>query len=264
MNADDSDGISRPVHVAVLGPLEVRVGSVCVTVPGRRQRGILAALALQPGRIVATDHLIRAVWCDKPPRTAMGQVQTGIWMLRTALVTAGGPSEAVQSCATGYRLNNDLCSVDVASYRTKVAAARAMHRRGRLDEAARLVRAAHELWRGPALADITHQGLRSWSTRLEEEHIFAVHYRASLELQLGRHEEVIPELFELVDHYPLRESLHADLMLALYRSGRQADALEVFHGVRRTLAEELGIDPGPVLRTLAQAILRQDSTLIPA
>ncbi|MFE0645075.1 BTAD domain-containing putative transcriptional regulator [Streptomyces sp. NPDC058877] len=234
-----------------------------MTVPGHRQRGILAALALQSGRVVATDHLIKAVWYDKLPRTAMGQIQTGIWMLRTTLVNAGGPAEAVQSCATGYRLNGDLCAVDLASYRAKVADARTMHRRGQLDEAARLVRSAHELWRGPALADITHQGLRSWSTRLEEEHIVAVQYQASLELQLGRHEEVIPELFELVDHYPLREGLHADLMLALYRSGRQADALEVFHGVRQTLADELGIDPGPGLRTLAQAILRQDSRLMP-
>ncbi|WNF30742.1 AfsR/SARP family transcriptional regulator [Streptomyces sp. C11-1] len=235
-----------------------------VTVPGRRQQGMLAALALQSGRIVAAEQLIRAVWYDSPPRTATGQVQTGIWMLRTALVTAGAPSEVVQSHATGYRLNADLCSVDVALYRARLASARAIHRRGWPDEAARLVRSAQDLWRGPALADIPHQGLRSCSMRLEEEHVAAVHYRASLELQLGRHEEVIPELFELVDHYPLRESLHADLMLALYRSGRQADALEVFHSVRRTLSEELGIDPGPVLRTLAQAILRQDSTLLPA
>ncbi|MCI0384117.1 AfsR/SARP family transcriptional regulator [Streptomyces sp. CNQ085] len=231
--------------------------------PGHRQRGILATLALQPGRIVATDHLIEAVWYDKPPRTAMGQVQTGIWMLRTALVNAGGPAEAVQSCATGYRLNSELCSVDVTSYRTKIADARAMQRRGRLDEAVRLVRSAHELWRGPALVDITHRGLRGWAARLEEEHAVALQYRASLELQLGRHEEVIPDLLELVDHYPMRESLHADLMLALYRSGRQADALKVFHDVRQALAEELGIDPGPGLRTLAQAILRQDSRLAP-
>ncbi|MFJ9341891.1 BTAD domain-containing putative transcriptional regulator [Streptomyces sp. NPDC101733] len=256
--------MSRPVHIAVLGPLEVRVGSTHITVPGRRQRGILAALALQSGRIVPTDHLIRAVWYDKPPRTAMGQIQTGIWMLRSALMAAGGPAEAVQSRVTGYRLNSDFCSVDIAGYRAKVAAARELHRWGRLNEAAMTVRSANELWRGPALADITQQGLRSCSTRLEEEHIAAVHYRASLELQLGRHEEVISELFELVDLHPLREGLHADLMLALYRSGRQAEALEVFHGVRRTLAEELGIDPGPTLRTLAQAILRQDSALIPA
>ncbi len=260
---DVGDGISRPVRIAVLGPLEVRVGSDLVTVPGHRQRGILAALALQAGRVVAAGHLIKSVWFDKPPRTVMGQVQTGIWMLRTTLINAGAPADVVQSCATGYRLNGEVCSVDVASYRAKVAEARTMHRRGRLDEAARLVRSAHELWRGPALADLTHQGLRSWSTRLDEEHIVALQYRASLELQLGRHEEVIPELFELVDNYPLRESLHADLMLALYRSGRQADALEVFHGVRQTLADELGIDPGPGLRTLAQAILCQDSRLTP-
>ncbi|MEU8759679.1 AfsR/SARP family transcriptional regulator [Streptomyces sp. NPDC048659] len=264
MNAVDGESGPASVHIAVLGPLEVRVGRTHVPVPGRRQRGILAALALQPGRVVPTDQLIRAVWYDMPPRTAMGQVQTGIWMLRTALVNAGSPSEAVQSCATGYRLNGDCCAVDVAAYRATIAAARDMQRRGRIDEAARLVRSAHELWRGPALADITYQGLRGSATRLEEEYTASVHYRASLELQLGRHEEVLSDLFELVDRYPLRESLHADLMLALYRSGRQADALEVFHGVRRTLAEELGIDPGPTLRTLAQAILRQDSALIHA
>ncbi|MGW0119500.1 AfsR/SARP family transcriptional regulator [Streptomyces sp. NPDC003327] len=247
----------------MLGPLEVRVGSDDVIVPGHRQRGILAALALQPGRVVPTGHLIKAVWHDKAPRTVLGQVHTGIWMLRTTLVNGGAPEDAVQSCATGYRLNGDLCSVDVTAYRAKVAEARAVHQLGRVDEAARLLRAAHELWRGPALADLPHDGLRGWATRLEEEHLVALQYQASLELQLGRHEEVIPELFELVDTYPRRESLHADLMLALYRSGRQADALEVFHGVRQTLAEELGIDPGPRLRTLAQAILCQDSRLTP-
>ncbi|MFJ5833724.1 BTAD domain-containing putative transcriptional regulator [Streptomyces sp. NPDC093089] len=262
-DTDATDSRYRPVRIGVLGPLEVRVGSDLVTVPGHRQRGILAALALQSGRIVAADQLVKAVWYDKPPRTVMGQVQTGIWMLRTTLIEAGAPAEAVQSCATGYRLNGELCSVDVTSYRTKLSEARAMQRRGQLDEAVRLVRSAQALWRGPALVDLTHQGLRSWSTRLEEEHVVALKYRASLELQLGRHEEVIPELFELVDNYPLREGLHADLMLALYRSGRQADALEVFHGVRQTLAEELGIDPGPELRTLAQAILVQDSRLTP-
>ncbi|MGW0118427.1 AfsR/SARP family transcriptional regulator [Streptomyces sp. NPDC003327] len=232
-----------------------------MSVQGHRQRGVLAALALQAGRVVTTDHLIRAVWYDRPPRTAMGQVHTGVWMLRTALVNAGGPADALRSCATGYRLDADLCSVDVTYFRTRIAEARTLQRLGRLDEAVRLVRSAQELWRGPALADITHQGLRGWSTRLEEEHVAALQYRTSLELQLGRHEELIPDLFEWAGHYPLRESLHADLMLALYRSGRQADALQVFHGVRQTLADEVGIDPGPGLRTLAQAILRQDTAL---
>ncbi|MEU6341679.1 MULTISPECIES: AfsR/SARP family transcriptional regulator [unclassified Streptomyces] len=263
MGVQVGDGASRPVQIAVLGPLELRVGRASVTVPGRRQRGLLAALALQPGRIVATDHLIRAVWDERPPRTATGQVQTGIWMLRSALTGAGGPSEALQSCSTGYRLSGELCAVDIATYRARVAAARDMDRWHRPEEAVRLLRSAHELWRGPALLDITYQGLRNALIRLEEEHIATVHYRVTLELRLGRHDEVIPELYELVERFPLRESLHRDLMLALYRSGRQADALGVFRRVRRTLAEELGIDPGPSLRTLAQAILRQDSALMP-
>ncbi|MEU4263017.1 MULTISPECIES: AfsR/SARP family transcriptional regulator [Streptomycetaceae] len=235
-----------------------------VPLAGQRQLRVLTALALVPGRAVPTSQLIGHLWGDRPPRTAPGQLQTSVWMIRRALASVGAPQEIVQSTASGYQLDADYCEIDSNTFRSSVANAKRLLRNNLLEDALERLREALALWRGPALATISSSDLQSRAARLEEERVAALQQRISLEISLGQYEEAIGELTDLIALHPLREELYAHLMLALYLSGRQGDALAVFRRARNTLTDELGIDPGPRLTMLERAILRQDAEMLTA
>lgn len=219
---------------------------------------MLAALASSVNRVVSTDHLIEAVWGGDPPDTARTQIQICLSRLRRLLEPTGA---TVVTQSPGYRLDTAADGIDVDRFETQIRTAERLVMEGQDAEAAQLLRTADGWWRGPALAGIESDALRGTATRLEEERISAVETRLRIELALGRHDRLIPEITALVQAHPLREGLRARLMVALYRSGRQADALEVYREARRRLADDLGLEPGPELRAAEQAVLNGSAAL---
>ncbi|MFC7305456.1 BTAD domain-containing putative transcriptional regulator [Streptomyces monticola] len=252
------------ITVSLLGPVTAATGGGGLAICGERQRRLLASLALSLGEVVPVERLVKDIWGDEPPRTASGQLQTAMWRLRRALEPADADRTAFVTYPAGYQLDRSACTSDVAEFRTKAAEAKELHREGLREPAVERWEEALALWRGPALADVSGSALRARATRLEEERLAALEQRISLEVELGRHARVIGELSDLVAQHPFRESLHAELMLALYQAGRQAEALAAFRRVRALLDQELGISPGARLVELERAILRQDRALLPA
>jgi predicted ATPase/DNA-binding SARP family transcriptional activator len=231
------------VEFRVLGPLEVLEEGQTLDVVGQKPRLLLAVLLLHANEVVSTDRLIEAVWEDDPPRTAHKALQVHVSRLRKLL-----GNERLQTKAPGYVLRVADEELDVERFRRLLADGRP--------------RDALALWRGPPLADHSYTRFaQAEVARLEELRITALEDRIEADLAAGEHTALVGELEELVREHPLRERLHGQLMLALYRAGRQADALEAYQGARRTLTEELGIEPRRELRELQQAILSQDSTL---
>ncbi|MBY8874586.1 winged helix-turn-helix domain-containing protein [Micromonospora sp. PLK6-60] len=250
---DREDG--SPVTFGLLGTVEVRVaGRPPVTLPPAN-RALLARLLLAAGRVVAADTLTDALWAGAPPADAANALQLRVSKLRRALAGAGAGADLVVTRAPGYLLAVPGDAVDAHRFERLLAQARAER-----DPTAALARfdAALALWRGPALADVPDAGwVATEGGRLEELRLGAVEDRLELLLDAGRQAAALPDLERLVAAHPLRERAHRLLMLARYRAGRQADALTAYHALRRRLADELGIDPGPELRALAEAILRQ-------
>ncbi|MFC6091939.1 AfsR/SARP family transcriptional regulator [Saccharothrix lopnurensis] len=244
----------------LLGPVELVLDGRSLDLGGPRQRVVLAVLGLNANRVVPVDQLIDAVWGVNPPSTARGQVQICISALRKLFGDAGR-SGAIATRPPGYLLRLDADEVDSLRFAELVAASREQADAGAPAEAAATLHAALELWRGPALADIPSDLVRRTATVLEEERLAALEARLRLDLVLGRHRDVVGELHALVDEHPLRERLHGFLMLALYRAGRQAEALEVGRRLRAVLVEELGLEPGRELQDLEQAILRREPAL---
>lgn len=254
------------LSVQLLGPVEVRIDDVLVDLGGPQQRAVITHLALEPGHVVSVERLIDRLWGDEPPRTPLGTLQSYVSRLRRALEprrAAGAPAEVLVSEAPGYLLRVDPTQVDVHRFRSLVDEARLAADVG--DHAAALARldVALGLWRGPALAGIGADDLvRPIVVRLEEERAAAVDERFEALLALGRHQEAIPQLQATVDEQPMHERLWGLLALALYRSGRQADALRALSSAREVLLDELGLDPGPDLRELEHRILAQDPALL--
>ncbi len=244
----------------LLGPLEVNADGEFLVIGSARQRIVLAMLLLQANRVVSLERLIAALWGDVPPVTAKSQVQTCISALRRLLPAASG-GQVIETRATGYLIRVPEDQLDVAVSERLVRQARDAAAEGRAEEAVAGLRAALALWRGPALADVESELVQAAATRLTEDGLTVLEDCIDLELGLGRHRELVGELSQLIRQYPLRERLRAQHMLALYRSARQAEALESFHEIRRILAEELGIDPGPELCALERAILASDPAL---
>jgi predicted ATPase/DNA-binding SARP family transcriptional activator len=245
----------------ILGPLEVHDGSGPVRVPGAKERGLLADLLVHAGRVVAADRLVDDLWGDEPPGNPANTLQGRVSALRRALGPAG--AGLVVTSPPGYRLAVEPEQLDAGRFQRLVAEAdAAAAREGQ--RAARLLEAALVLWRGPALAEFAD---RPWAlaeaARLEELRLSAQEALAELRLAGGGHAELVGELEALVAAHPLRERRRGQLMLALYRSGRQADALRVYGETRAILAEELGIDPSPELQRLQRAILTQDPAIAP-
>jgi DNA-binding SARP family transcriptional activator len=240
----------------VLGPLEVESEEGPVAPAGQKQRAVLALLVLNAGRVVSTDALIEALWGESPPRTAGTSLQNFVSQLRKAL-----GAETLVTRPPGYVLVADPGSIDLTRFERL--------RRQALSqppaERAETLRRALELWRGEALADLRYEPcFEIEAARLDELRLATLEERIDAELELGRDARLVGELEALVADHPLRERLRGQLMLALYRSGRQAEALETYQSLRRALVDELGIEPGPALQQINASILRQEVSLDPA
>jgi DNA-binding SARP family transcriptional activator len=249
------------VDFGLLGPLVVRDGTRTVTVSARQQRVLLAALLLNAGRVVSLDALAEVLWGGESPAGARSALHSAVQRLRATL----GPSAAdlIETQPPGYLIAVEDGDLDVRAFSSLAARGHAAAEAGRWTEAADLLRQALALWRGEPLADVPSQLLRDREVPpIEDQRIQALVTRIDADLHLGRHGEMVAELRQLTAAHPLQEQLHAQLMLSLYRSGRQADALAAFQDVRRVLAVELGIDPGPELTMLHQRILAADGELL--
>ena len=249
------------VEFRILGPLEVLDEDRPVALPGGRGRALLALLILHAGEVVSTARLIDELWGESPPPTVTTALQGLVSNLRKRLepAKAGGEAPGVlRTTPPGYVLAIDPTRVDSNRFRGLLEEASGA---AAFDRAARLRRAL-SLWRGPALADFTYQPFAQREiTALEELRLAAIEERVEADLALGRHGQLAAELEALVAEHPFRERVRGQLMVALCRAGRQAEALEVYREARQALVEELGIEPGPGLRQLEQAILRQDPSL---
>jgi predicted ATPase/DNA-binding SARP family transcriptional activator len=255
------------VEFAVLGPLEVRTASGAVPIRRGLPRTLLIALLLRPGRSVSSDLLVELLWeDDELPRNPANALQTQVSYLRKTLANGEpGAAALLETRAGGYSLVADRDSVDAHRFESTIAqlaALDSLQSSEALGTALNQVDAALGLWRGDALEDVADADFaRGEITRLDELRWAATERRVDLLLRLGRHAEAVGILAELVQRLPLRERLHEQLVLALYRSGRQAEALRAFEEARRTLTEELGLDPGSDLRALERAVLQHDPAL---
>ncbi|MEJ3747524.1 BTAD domain-containing putative transcriptional regulator [Actinomycetes bacterium KLBMP 9797] len=245
----------------ILGPLEVIADGGPVALGGRRRRTLLAVLLAHPGQVIALEYLIDAVWDEQPPATARRQVQNDVSALRRLLGDgAAGRANTIVAEGRGYRAVPRPGELDSQVFADEVARALALADAGQLAEAVAGLRSALGRWHGPALMGLDGRVVEAAAARLEEQRLTAIEHRFDLELRLGRDAEVVGDLAELVAANPLRERLVEQLMLALHRAGRQADAVQVYHRLRHQLADELGLDPGPTLRQQYAAILANEAT----
>jgi DNA-binding SARP family transcriptional activator len=243
------------MEIRILGPLEIVDGDYALALPGPRQRGLLALLALHANEVVSSERLIDELWPGEPPGSAAAALQAGISRLRKAL---GDNAKVVATVAPGYVLRLDADQLDVRRFEQLVEDSAGMDP----EAAAETLRNALALWRGTPLADLAYESFaQAPIRRLEELRLVALEQRISADLALGRHAQLVPELEALLAEHPLREGLRAQIMLAQYRAGRQAEALEQYQRARRTLVDELGIEPSPALQELEKAILQHDPSL---
>jgi predicted ATPase/DNA-binding SARP family transcriptional activator len=259
-----ASGKTTCVEYRILGPLEVRDGGRFLSLGTAKQQALLAVLLLHANEFVPREQLIDELWGATPPPTAAKAIQVYVSHLRKLLATNG--AEAIGTRAGGYVLSLDGEGVDALRFERIAGEAREHAAAGDAAKAASHFREALALWRGPALAGLSFESAaRNEVERLEEERLAALMDRIDCDLSLGRHEQLVGELEGLVAQHPLRERLRSQLMLALYRSGRQADALRVYREGRETLVEELGLEPSEPLQRLERAILVHDPALeVPA
>jgi DNA-binding SARP family transcriptional activator len=244
------------VEFRVLGPLEVIVDGRPTEIPAAKPRALLALLLLGRNRVVPVDRLIDGLWGEEPPATASKALQVYVSQLRKAI-----GADRLLTKAPGYSLRVEEGALDLDRFELLVREAGT----GSVEpvDASRVLAEALALWRGPALAEFASEPFGpEAAARLEDSRLAALEERIEADLALGRDAGLVPELEELVAAQPLRERPRAQLMLALYRAGRQADALELYRSTRRTFVDELGIDPSTELQELERAILRQDPALL--
>jgi YVTN family beta-propeller protein len=241
----------------ILGLFEARENGHVLEVGSGKQRALLALLLLDAGEVVSSDRLIDALWGENPPASALNSVHVYVSQLRKVL----GAGFLV-TCGHGYQLVLEPQQLDLGCFERLLDDGRALLAGGDAKRASEVLRAALGLWRGPPLADFASEPFAEVEiARLSELRLAALEERIEADLALGRHGELVPELGALVRANPLRERVHAQLMLALYRSGRQAEALDAYRQARKTLVEGLGLEPGRRLQELERAILSQDPTL---
>ena len=250
----------------ILGPLEVLDEGRRVALGGSKQRALLAMLLLHANETLSTDRLIEELWGERPPAGAAKAVQVHVSRLRKALAGGAGNGAAgdgpVMTREGGYQLRLEPERLDAQRFDRLVAEGRAELAAGRPEVAASALEAALSLWRGAPLADLAYEPFAQREiARLDDLRVAALEQLIEARLALGRHAEVITQLETLIAEHPYRERLRAQLMLALYRCDRQADALQAYQDARRQLVEELGIEPGERLRELEGAILAQDPAL---
>jgi DNA-binding SARP family transcriptional activator len=252
------------VNCRILGPLEIESGGRLVRLAAGKQRTLFALLLLQDGRMVSSEQVIEELWGSEPPASARKIVHNLVSQVRGALREAGCERRLLTQ-GQAYQLRLEPGELDAEAFAGLLKGSRNALASGDYACAAELAGEALALWRGPPLADFRYEPFAQTEiARLEESQLLAREQRTEAELALGAASELVAELETLVAAHPLREALRAQLMLALYRSNRQAEALEVYRSTRRRLLDELGIDPSPALQHLEQAILRQDPSLRPA
>ncbi len=241
----------------ILGPLEVSDGDAVLAVPGPRQRALLALLVVHVGEVVSIDRLVETIWADDPPANPKNALHSQISQLRRNLHDQD--QDLVASRPPGYVLRAEPDHVDAVRFERLARDGRQALHDGDVDRALSRLTGALALWRGAPLAEFAGQEFAEVAAaRLQELRLGAIEDRIDADLRAGRHRDLVADLEQLIVGHPLRERLRGQLMLALARSGRQADALQVFHDTRRVLDEELGIDPGRDLVSLHEALLRQD------
>ena len=256
------------MDVRILGALEAHLDGAPIDLGVRRDRLCFAVLALHAGSAVRTEQLAEALWPAGPPARWESALQSHISRLRNVLEPGRAPrtpSQRIETLGDSYVLHLADDELDARRFERSAADGRAALARGEHEQAAHALRSALDEWRGPILVDVADAGLLSPSVhRLDELRLVTSEECAEAELALGEHARVVSDLEALVREYPLRERLWELLLLALYRSGRQADALRRFQEVRAILVGELGIEPGPSLRALETAILQHESSLTPS
>jgi DNA-binding SARP family transcriptional activator len=244
------------VFARLLGPLEIELEGRPAPLGGRAPRALLARLLLDANRAVAVDRLVEDLWGEEAPASAVKMIQIHVSALRKVL-----PEGTLVTRSRGYALEIDPDAVDLVRFEALRREGQEALAGGSHELAAERLREAVGLWRGPALDEFDEPFAAIESARLEELRVASIEDRIEAELALGRHAGLAGELGELVARHPLRERLRGQLMLALYRSGRQAEALDGYRRLRAMLTDELGIEPSPALRELERRMLQQDPRL---
>jgi DNA-binding SARP family transcriptional activator len=252
---------TSPVRFRVLGTLEFFDGQGWVSIGAAKQRALLAALLLSPNQVVPVERLVAELWTNTPPASVNGLLVGYVWRLRRVMRDTAGT--VLVTRPPGYLLAVPDGTLDVHGYEALTAAGRAALAAEDVAGAAAMFTEALALWRGVPFADVAPTpAVMAEAARLEESRLAITEAWMGAEVQLGRHDALLPELKQLVSQHPLRERLHAHLMLTLYRAGQQAEALGAYHDLRRLLVNELGIEPSRPLRDLQQQILREDPELL--
>src|SRR3954447_5500526 len=250
------------IEFRLLGPLEVTADDGAVDIGSGKRRALLAHLLIHANEVVSSERLIDDLWSGSPPATAAKSVQVYVSQLRKALSANGA---ALATRGSGYVLEIPPEQIDARVFEQRLTAAQGALEVDDVATAAAEAALALGLWRGPALDDVVYEPFaRAEAERLEELRLVALETRIEGELALGQHARLATELESLVAAHPLHERFRAQLMLALYRCGRQSEALEVYRTGSRLLRDELGIEPGPELRELEQKILNHDEELAAA
>jgi DNA-binding SARP family transcriptional activator len=261
---NDGDRHSR-IQFRVLGPLQVVRDGARLSLGGAQQRAVLAFLLTERQRAVSVDEIADALWGERPPAGYATTIQTYVFHLREVLEperTKGDPPGVLVTEPGGYRLKIDPKTVDAADFERLIESGESFVERGLPAEGAADLRRALSLWRGSVLADLAgYEFVARLRSRLDEVRLRAIESRIDADMALGRHGSVIAELNSLAESHPLREHLQAQRILALYRAGRQADALAAYRSVRGRLMEELAVEPGAELTNLHRLILNQDGGL---
>jgi DNA-binding SARP family transcriptional activator len=259
LQSGDSRGYGPDaVEFRILGPLEVRTDGRAAPLGGPKPRAVLAMLLLHANRPVSGEQLALALWGEEAPAGATKTVQVHVSRLRKAL----GDTDLLVTTPSGYELRLEPGQLDADRFERRLGEGRAELAAGRAPEATAILEEALALWRGRPLDDLSYEPFAQREiARLDDLRVAAFEQLVEAKLELGRHAEVVGELETLIAAYPYRERLRAQLMLALYRGDRQAEALQVYQDARRQLVEELGIEPGDRLRELERAILAQDPAL---
>jgi DNA-binding SARP family transcriptional activator len=248
--------VGAPIQARLLGPLEIEHAGCPVAVGGRAQRALLARLLLDANRTVSVDRLVEDLWGEAAPASAAKMVQIYVSMLRKAL-----PAGVLVTRSPGYAIELPPDAIDLYRFEHLRERGRAALAGGCPVAAAELLRGALALWRGPALAEFQEPFAEAEARRLEDQHLATLEDRIDADLALGSDSSLIGELEAVVARHPLRERTRGQLMTALYRAGRQVDALAGYRAFREMLGEELGIDPSPALRDLERRILQHDPAL---
>jgi DNA-binding SARP family transcriptional activator len=244
----------------ILGSIRVMDADEEFFLNARKVQALLAALLIRSDQIVSVDQLMTEIWHENPPRRADASLHVYVSQLRKFLSRSGPDGSQVITRAPGYLLTLGNDRLDVHEFRQRMTEGRGLFQQGRLPDAHRELTAALALWRGPALGELQAEGpiLRGFAAWAEESRLECLDLQIQTQLALGQDRQLVGSLFQLISEHPLRESFYRQLMLALYRTDRQADALRVYRSARTVLNDELGVEPCRTLRQLHRAILIGD------